>query len=240
MASLGKTFTSSLGRKYVMGLTGILLVLFLVEHLVSNFLLITDPSGLKYNYFAHFMGHNPVIRILEIGLFALFIFHIVDGIILVAKNKKARPQGYAVKKKHEKVSLASQIMGPLGILILIFLILHLANFFAKAKILEVEPGVITWLTDAQGNYILDEDGHKIRDLSAVVYKEFKMPLYAIFYIVMMIPLGFHLYHGFQSAFQSMGWNHPKYTPVVKGVGVVLSIILSLGFAFIPFYIWLIM
>ena len=238
MSWITQTFTSSIGRKFIMGLTGLLLVGFLLEHLISNYLLLKDDNGLAFNHYAHFMAHNPLIRVLEIGLFALFIGHIVQGIVLIIKNKIARPRGYIVKHKHKKVTYASQIMGPLGIIILIFLILHLANFFAKAKILEVEQGVIEWLKDGTGEYVLDADGNNIRDLSAVVYKEFKMPIYSIFYVICMIPLGIHLYHGFASAFQTFGLNHKKYTPLIDKLAVLFSVAISVGFAVIPLYIWL--
>lgn len=234
-----KTVSSSIGRKVIMALTGLLLIGFLIEHLVSNFMLFFNDGGLAYNEYAHFMAHNLVIRILEVGLFALFIFHIVDGIMIVRKNQKARPVGYAHGHTHNKVSMASKIMGPLGIIILIFLVLHLANFFAKAKILAVEPGIIDWMKDANGNYVTDAEGNKIRDLTAVVYQEFKMPVYSLFYILCMIPLGFHLYHGFQSAFQTLGIKHKKYTPTIEFLGLALSILIPLGFASIPLVIWLV-
>lgn len=225
MSWITNTINSSIGRKFTMALTGLFLVVFLIGHLVGNISLLFNDGGLTFNAYAHFMKHNPIIKIGEVVMFLGFIIHIYQGICLVLSNKAARKQGYAVPNKNKKVTWQSKAMGPLGVVILLLLVWHLYEFF-RFKYFNIESlGV-----DTAGN----------PDLYKLVHYEFgqegmlHVPLYGIF----MLAIGFHLSHGFQSAFQSLGLNHKKYTPIIKSIGTAYSIIVPALFAAIPLAIFL--
>lgn len=214
-------FDSSIGRKVVMSLTGLFLCTFMVAHFTGNMLLYLNDGGLTYNAFSHFMAHNPVIRIIEIVLFLSIIIHIIYAVILTRQNKMARGVGYSVYNGAAASSWFSRGMTFFGIILLIFLTLHIANFFVTARFGEL--GI-----DANGN----------EDLYAFVLKEFSIGWYAGFYFLAMIALCFHLVHGVQSAFRTLGLKHKKYLPVVKFLGLAFAIIFSLGFASMPVYFYL--
>ncbi len=225
MSWINKTLTSSIGRKLVMAITGLFLISFLVVHLIGNISLLYDDGGLAFNAYAHFMKMNPLIKASEVILFLGFIIHIVQGIALYTSNKSARKQGYAVSHTHEKVSWTSKAMGPLGIAITVLLIWHLYEFF-RYKYFAPE--------DALG---FDSAG--LPNLYQRVHHEFSteglfhVPLYCLF----MLVIAFHLYHGFQSAFQTLGVNHPKYSPAIRTIGRAYAIIIPLLFALIPILIF---
>jgi len=229
MSWASKLFTSSLGRKLVMALTGLFLIVFLLEHLIGNVLLVTsyEDGGDAFNLYAHFMKSTLIIKIAEVGLFAGFLFHIVEGIILIRKNRKARPQRYAVANKSNTTSSASKYMGALGIIILVFFIIHLNNFF-RYKYLP---------TDSIPEHVVI-DGVDMEDMAALAYKDFESLGLVIFYVISMAVVGFHLWHGFQSAFQTLGLNHKKYTPLISGLGKGYSILIPLGLALIPVVIYI--
>ena len=222
MSWLTKTLTSSVGKKYVMALTGLFLILFLIEHLIGNLLLLKSDSGVAFNEFAHFMKHNPLIMIGEVVLFLGFIFHIIDGVTLERKNRSSRPIAYAVPIKAEVTSWTSKYMGPFGIIILVFLIIHLYNFFRYKYFVPVN----------------NMPGTDISDLASIVYVKFQNIGYVVFYVVAMAVTGFHLNHGFQSAFQTLGVNHVKYSPFIKMLGTLYSILVPLGMAIIPILIYI--
>ncbi|MDH5380626.1 MAG: succinate dehydrogenase cytochrome b subunit [Cyclobacteriaceae bacterium] len=221
MSWFTKTISSSVGRKVIMSLTGIFLILFLIEHLIGNLLLLKHDGGLAFNEFAHFMKYNPLIQVGEVVLFLGFLFHIIDGIILVGKNRSARPISYAVSNKSIVTSWTSKFMGPFGIVILVFLIVHLYSFFRFKYF--VEPPMV--------------EGTDIADLAIITYTTFQSVGYVIFYVISMLVVAFHLNHGFQSAFQTLGINHVKYTPLIKKIGVLYSILIPLGMAIIPVIIY---
>lgn len=229
MSWVSKLFTSSLGRKLVMSLTGIFLILFLLEHFIGNVMLVTsfDEGGAAFNKYAHFMKDTMVIRVAEVGLFAGFLFHIVEGIILIVKNKKARPTGYAVSSKSKTTSASSKYMGALGIIILVFFIIHLNNFF-RYKYLP---------TEHTPEHIV-VDGVDMEDMAALAYHDFSNIGLVIFYVIAMAVIGFHLWHGFQSAFQTLGLNHKKYSPLIQGLGKLYSVLIPLGMALIPVLIYI--
>ncbi len=207
---------SSIGRKIVMSLTGLFLITFLIIHLIGNMQLLISQSS--FEGFTHFMEHNPVIKIAAWVLYAGFILHIVQGLLLWFSNMGSSGGKYAVSPKGQKgVGLASKNMGILGTLILAFLLIHLADFFGPLKV--------------RGT--LEE-----ADLFNAVIAKFKNPAFVGIYVGGMIVLAFHLWHGFQSAFQTLGLNHPKYTPIIKGLGKAYAIIVPLLFALIPIYIYL--
>ena len=204
---------SSIGKKVVMGLTGLFLILFLIVHVGINSLLFINDGGVTFNAGANFMAHNIVIRILEIGLFAFLILHIVQSLILTLENKKARPVGYAKIDGAANSSWYSRSMGILGSLLLLFLVVHLGNFWIPTKVA-----------------VFSHQEHNTFENMKVVFAEW---YFVAIYMVGVIALLYHLLHGFQSAFQSLGLNHKKYTPAIKKIGVWFSIIVCLLFAAMP-------
>lgn len=209
---------SSIGKKVIMGLTGLFLISFLIVHVGINALIFVNDSGETFNAGAHFMAHNIVIRILEVGLFAGLILHIIQSLILTLENKKARPVGYAKIDGAANSSWYSRSMGILGSLLLIFLVVHLANFWVPTKVA-----------------VFANEEHNTFENLKVVFAEW---YYVAIYMVGVIALLYHLLHGFQSAFQSLGLNHKKYTPAIKSIGVWFSIIVCLLFAAMPITMYL--
>ncbi|MCR9253918.1 MAG: succinate dehydrogenase cytochrome b subunit [bacterium] len=220
MSWLTDTLTSTLGRKVIMSLTGLFLILFLVVHLAGNLQLITDPTGEAFNVYAHTMANNPLIQVVSIGNFFFILLHIITSIMLTMKNKKARGVNYSVGGKSS--TWASRNMGALGTVILIFLVVHLKGFWFKSKSGQLE--------------MIEYGGVEYGDLYGVVNAAYSNIWYTLFYVVCMGLMAFHLSHGFQSAFQTLGLNHKKYTPIIKGVGKVFSIVIPIAFAIIP--IWM--
>lgn len=214
--------TSSIGKKVVMSLTGLFLVTFLVVHCFINSLIFFNDGGLTFNIGAKFMATNWLIRAMELVLFAGLILHMVQALILTMENRKARPIGYAKFDGKANSTWYSRSMGLLGTLILIFLIVHLAHFWVKSRFTGL-PG-----EDANGN----------ENLYAVMQITFAQLWVVILYVLAMISLAYHLLHGFQSSFQSLGLNHKKYTPFIKGFGVCFSIIIPLIFAAMPVLMYL--
>lgn len=208
---------SSIGKKVVMGLTGLFLISFLVVHCFINSLIFFNDGGLTFNTGAEFMAHNWLIRVGELVLFAGLILHIIQALILTIENKKARPIGYAKFNGAANSSWYSRSMGLLGTLLLIFLIIHLTHFWVKSRFTGL-PG-----EDANGN----------ENLYAVMQTTFTMLWVVVLYALSMISLAYHLLHGFQSAFQSLGLNHKKYTPIIKKAGVAFSILIPVIFALMP-------
>jgi len=261
---------SSVGKKYWMALTGLFLCLFLVGHLIGNLQLIFGES-LQFNEYAVFMTSNPAVKLLSYLTYFSILFHAVDGILLAYQNQKARPVKYANNKPQTNTIWASRNMAVLGTLILVFIAIHMVNFWARmhfdekmpllTKSIEVQPGMSQdFYVTRSGDYIpVDNPGFEIRnrtelynkqagvkvaDLYKDLYKitieyfqDTKMGLfYTLFYVFSMIVLGFHLFHGFGSAFQSLGANNPKYNMAIKNFGKAFSILVPLLFAIIPIYI----
>ncbi len=213
---------SSVTKKIVMSLLGLFLIVFLMVHLSINLILIFDQSREIFNVAAHFMATNPLIKIMEITLFAGFILHIIFGLILQIQNWMARPNRYKIEG-WSHTSFFSKFMIHTGIIILIFLVLHLLDFYFKLKFGEV-PGMVI-------------NGHEYPDMGLIVIEKFSNTTFMIIYIVAFIILGFHLHHAFQSAFQSLGLNHTTYTPVIKTLSTIYSIVVAIGFIIIPLYIY---
>lgn len=219
---MSNIFSSSIGRKLMMSLAGIFLLSFLVVHMGIN-LLVLGESRDAFNIAAHFMGTNPVIKVFEMVLFAGILLHIIYGGLLTIQNRRARPVRYK-KDNHSQTSFFSKYMMHTAIIIGIFMVIHLFDFYFKAK-----------FTDAVAS--VDIDGKHYHDLGALVLAKFKIPLFVWGYVASFILLAFHLHHGFQSAFQTLGINHKTYTPAIKAFGVIYSILIPLGFAIIPVYIF---
>ncbi len=210
-------FSSSLGRKLLMAITGLFLCSFLIVHLVGNLALFYSPDD--FNLYTRFMSTNGMIRIAEIILFLGIIIHAVDAVMLTKANKKARPVKYAMDNK--KSTWVSRNMGITGSLVLAFIIIHLNTFLITYKFGEVGQVLI--------------DGEQVKDMYDVVVKAFGMKLYSVVYIVALAILGMHLNHGFQSAFQSLGLNHKRYTPGIKKAGTIFAIAITIGFIAFPVY-----
>ena len=208
---------SSIGKKFVMGTTGLFLISFLVVHCFINALIFFNDDGLTFNTGAHFMATNWLIRFGEIILFAGLIVHMVQALVLTLENNKSRPVGYEKIDGAANSSWYSRSMGLLGTLLLMFLIIHLAHFWVKSR-----------FTGLPGE---DANGHE--NLYAVMQETFKQLWVVILYCLSMISLAYHLIHGFQSAFQTLGLNHAKYTPLIKKTGLAFSIIVPLIFAAMP-------
>ncbi len=220
-------FTSSVGKKWVMALTGLFLISFLVIHVginscIFNDLPVFDPNdnGKMFNKAAHFMGSSVLIRIIEIGLFIGFIIHIVQGYILEVKNRTTRKKGYKIKMGAKGSTWYSKSMGLLGTLLLFFLIMHISHFWVPSRITLNLPPV----------QYGDMETH---NLFARMIQVFHNPLIVALYLVGCISLAWHLLHGFQSAFRTLGLSNHRYSALIKGVGAVFSILVPLLFALMP-------
>lgn len=216
---------SSLAKKYWMALTGLFLCTFLVAHLAGNLQLLAsgEEARLQFNAYAKFMTSFPLIKVLSYVTYFSILFHAVDGIALTIQNKKARPVKYAHNRPQANSIWASRNMALLGTILLVFIVTHMKNF---------------WYTMHWGAIGVDSAGNK--DLYEVVMLFFTDPSYGLvftlLYVIAMAALGFHLWHGFQSAFQSLGLRHHRYTPLIKGTGQVASVLVAFGFAIIPVWI----
>lgn len=208
---MNKFLTSSIGRKVVMSLTGFFLIIFLIVHLSINLSLFWGPNA--FNEASEFMATNGVIQVMQYILAAGFILHIIQGISLELKNRSARSVKYVVNKPSENSTFASRNMIYTGILVLLFLILHLWDFFVQLKFVGIGN-----LTDYE-----------------LVTNRFSSPLFTAIYVIAFVLLGIHLSHGFQSAFQSSGANYNKYKACIKNTGIGFSILIAIGFSAIAVY-----
>ena len=225
--NLTTIFKSSIGKKIVMGLTGLFLISFLLVHCGINACIFLNDNGETFNKAAHFMGTNLFIRTAEIGLFLGLLIHIIQGLVLTYQNNKKRPIKYAVNAGNQNSKWYSRSMGLLGTLLLIFLIIHMGDFWTHSRV----PGLVGGLPE------VEYDGVVYHDLYAKMVEEFKEVFVVILYVISMFSLGFHLLHGFSSAFQSLGVNHSKYNPIIKSVGLGFSIIIPILFALMPLSIY---
>jgi len=215
--------SSSIGKKFFMSITGFFLMMFLLVHLSINLLLFFDDSGELFNMGAHFMGTNPLIRIVEPILAIGFILHMAYAVYLTWQNMKARPVDYKQVNQKEASTWASRNMFVLGLLITSFLVLHIMNFYWKLKI-EKSVGLVM------------VSGAEMHDAYTLVAGLFKSSLaYDLVYIFGAIVLGIHLTHGFWSAFQTMGWSGNLWRKRIEFVGNVFAIIIAIGFSIIPLY-----
>ena len=222
MGSIANAFSSSIGKKLIMGITGLFLISFLVVHCFLNSFVFFDNTGVLFNEGAHFMANNWIIRAMEVVLMLGLLLHIVQGARLTFQNQAARPEKYAYTNGNANSKWYSRSMGLLGTLLLIFLIVHFSQFWIVSRFTGI-PSV-------------DARGHE--DLYAVMKATFSNIWFVVFYVLAMISLAYHLLHGFASAFQTIGWNHKKYTPIIKSIGVSFSILIPLLFALMPIAIYL--
>lgn len=213
--------TSSIGRKLLMSLTGLFLCTFLIVHLLGNLQLLADDGGQSFNIYADFMTSNPLIKFVSIGLYAFILLHAIVGLLLWSKNRKAKGGKYAVTPKHD-VSWASKNMALLGTFILAFLLLHMGDFWFKMKFTDSVEMV---------NY----DGQAVKDLYAKVKMSFDQLWIVIAYLIGLATLSFHLWHGFESGFQTLGINHKRYTPIIQKIGRLFAVVIPIAYAIIPIY-----
>ena len=207
---LGNTLATSVGRKIVMGLTGLLLVGFLVEHLIGNLELFRDEDGAAFDGYVEFLqGFGPLLTVAEIGLALLFLCHIYLGLRLTLENRQARKERYAVRADRGAKTAASASMHVTGALLLGYLIKHLLDFRF--------------------------DGDFLDGPAQSVKETLSQPGHALFYLGAVVVLGMHLRHGFRSAFQSIGASHPKLDPLLEKAAVAIAILFALGFAAFPIY-----
>ena len=213
-----KAFSSSIGSKFLIALTGLFLLIFLVGHLAGNLLFIAGPDA--FNHYSHNLTSNPLVYVAEIGLVVLFVLHIFKTVGLYAGSFAARPERYAKKKwaktknDRSRKSLASSTMILTGTITLVFVVTHLATF-------------------KYGAYYENAEG--IRDIYRLQLAVFSNPAYVAFYLVAMTVIAFHLWHGVASALQSFGLDSPTWTPRLLLLGRGVALILGLGFAILPVY-----
>jgi succinate dehydrogenase / fumarate reductase, cytochrome b subunit len=217
-----KFLSSTLGRKLIMALTGLFLILFLVIHLAGNLQLMKSDGGRAFNEYAQFMATFGPIQFISKVNYALILVHVIWSIWLGVQNRKARgEQSYAITNSASTWS--SRNMGILGTLILLFLVFHLQGFWWRMHNGPINP--------------VDYDGKTINNLYEVVDTAYGMGWYVGIYVISMAVLGFHLWHGFASAFQTLGLNHLKYNPFITFVGKTFAIVVPLLFAIIPVYMY---
>jgi succinate dehydrogenase / fumarate reductase cytochrome b subunit len=216
-------FNSSVGKKITMAGFGLFLILFLLVHLGINLLLIIFTDRDAFNFAAHFMASNILIKVFEVLLFGGFLIHIIYGFIVQIQNWISRPVGYKISPNSQS-SFFSKYMIHTAAIIFVFLIIHLSDFYFKTKFFG-------------GAEIVLINGQEYEDLGLLVIEKFSIPGYIIFYLICILFLGFHLLHGFQSAFQTLGLNHKTYTPVIKILGVIYTCIIVIGFSLIPLCIY---
>jgi succinate dehydrogenase / fumarate reductase cytochrome b subunit len=202
---------ASIGKKMLMGITGLFLITFLIVHCGINACIFVNDGGATFNAAAEFMGTNLLIRTMEIVLFMGIVVHIVQALVLTLHNNKSRPVKYTVSNGNANSKWYSRWMGLLGTLILMFLIIHLGHFWLKTR-----------FTGLGQKTLFNEMQETFSHLWVV-----------LIYCGGMVSLAYHLMHGFQSAFQTLGWNHYKYTPFIKKVGMGFSILIPLIFALMP-------
>lgn len=216
MIKVHNYFTSSIGKKQIMALTGFGLVGFTASHLLGNLLLLLGPD--TFNLYGHKLTSNPLIYVAEAGLLGMFLLHILLAVLLKLQNMAARPHGYYKKVKTGRgQTIASTTMPYTGVIILIFIITHLMNFKFGS------------------NYPTTVDGLVIRDLYRTVVEYFSNPLYVAWYVVAMLALGLHTGHGVQSMFQTWGFNHSKYTPVIQVASIAYGLFVGAGFSLLAIY-----
>jgi succinate dehydrogenase / fumarate reductase cytochrome b subunit len=214
--------SSSVGRKVLMALSGFFLLFFLAQHFVINLFSVVSED--TFNEVSHFMGTNSLVQfVLQPVLLFGVLFHLGMGMYLESKNRAARPIKYAMDKPSENSNWMSRNMIITGIMIMLFLGLHFFDFWFHEINIKYIKGDMSGLHDGEYRY-WEELHHKFHETWRV-----------IIYCISFVFLGLHLAHGFQSAFQSAGFNHNKYTPLIKKLGILYAILIPLGFIFIALF-----
>jgi len=207
-----RTFNYSIGRKLIMALTGLFLYSFLFVHVGGNFQLFMNDNGQAFNEYSHFMTSNPIIRIVEIGLFGSFFIHIIQGFMLYFKNKKSRPVRYEGQKFRKDISASSRFMIISGSIILIFLVIHIGGIYVPYRITGVKP-----------------------DAYQLTKEVISQPIFGLLYILGTVMICWHLHHGVGSALQTLGLRHPNFYTAIKTISFILTVGIAAGFASMPIY-----
>lgn len=226
MIPLTKALKSTVGQKYLMAASGIALVLFTITHLAGNLTLYSPDSSIFNTYAKKLHDLGPILIVAELGLLAVAILHIVLAVVIKRKNRQARPEAYktlVTKGGPSKSTVGSRNMILTGIVLLVFLIIHIKSF-------KYGPGM-------DAGYVADIGGEQARDLYRLVHETFKNPFFVLFYVGSMLFLGFHIRHGFWSAFQSLGANNPRVSQGLYALALVIALLLAIGFLFIPVSIY---
>jgi succinate dehydrogenase / fumarate reductase cytochrome b subunit len=251
MSEFKQTFNSSLGKKLIMALTGLFLCTFIIVHVGGNLLLFSHDNGFGFNVYANFLTHFPPIEVVAYILYLSILVHALYALILTVKNRKSRPVGYAVQPKSD-ASWSSKNMGLLGSILFLFIVIHMGDFWFKYKYTnevtfkEYRTDLATGQTtesaytpvSADFSHSVSTENNveivRVKDLHARVAHTFGNIWYVILYVIAMGALSFHLLHGFQSAFRTLGWVHRKYTPVVYAIGTwFFAVIIPVAFALMP-------
>ena len=211
-----KFLNSSIGKKFMMAVTGSFLIIFLIIHLIGNITLFFGAETFN-GYVKTLDVIKPLIRVIELVLLAAFILHIFNGFRLWLENKRARGLDYKVNGSPENSDVFSRTMFLTGSIVFIFLVLHLGTFFWRFNVHDPEG-----LANSHEYF-------------QIVTGFFQIWWYAVLYMIAVLLLGFHLNHGFQSAFQTFGWNHKKYFPFIQKLGTLYALIMAIGFASMPIY-----
>lgn len=252
MNKFNNTFSSSLGKKLIMALTGLFLCTFLVVHLIGNLQLFKADGGKAFNDYAHFMTHFPPIKIVSYLLYTSIIVHALYALLLTLANRKARPQGYGAYNGSANSPWTSRNMGILGTILLIFIVVHMNNFWyeyhwGNVPVTEYRTNLLTQETTQLSvpasefkEYVKYVDGGveitRAKDLYAVTAFAFQTWWLVALYVIAMAALSFHLIHGFRSAFQTIGWDHNRYVGLIKCIGVWgFGVLIPLAFAAMPLY-----
>jgi len=234
-----------------MALTGLFLCTFLIVHLGGNLLLFCDDKGYSFNMYANFLTHFPPIEVIAYLLYLSILVHAIYALVLTLKNRSARPVKYAAHND-APASWQSKNMGLLGSILLLFIVIHMSDFWFsykysnKVNFIEYRTDLATTKTVAfdyipaspafEKSVTIENNVEivRVKDLHARVAGSFSNLWYVIFYVIAMVAVAFHLMHGFQSAFQTLGWTHRKYTPIVKFIGTwFFGVIIPLSFALMP-------
>ncbi|CAN5810333.1 succinate dehydrogenase cytochrome b subunit [soil metagenome] len=213
-----RVLTSSVGTKLLMGLTGVALFIYMILHLAGNALILAGPE--LFNEYSHKLISNPLILPIEIGLLAIFLLHIYKALTMWTANRAARPVAYAKKElagHTSRKSVASSTMIGSGLFLLVFVIIHVKQF---------KFGSWYQLTDST-----------VRDLYRTEVEVFQNPFWVAFYVVATLLVGLHLRHGIASAFQSLGLDHPVYTRRLTVIGIAFALLIGIGLAIIPVWVY---
>jgi len=218
--NLLRAFSSSVGTKLLIGVTGLMLVAYMVLHLVGNVLILFGRE--IFNEYSHLLISNPLIVPIELGLLAVFIVHIYKTVRMWQQNRAARPVPYQKKElagHTSRKSLASSTMIASGLLVLAFVVVHVKQF-------------------KFGTFYLAPGSETVRDLYRTEIEVFRNPVWVAFYVIATLLVALHMRHGVSSAFQSLGLDHPRYTRRIVAVGIALAVLVGGGLAIIPIWSYL--
>jgi succinate dehydrogenase / fumarate reductase cytochrome b subunit len=209
-------FGSSVGTKIIIGLTGLALFLYLITHIAGNLLVFLGPT--TFNEYSHTLLSNPLIPVIEVGLALIFIIHIYKTVRMFLNNQQARPVKYASKEyagAPSRKTFASSTMIFSGLWLMVFVIIHVRQFKYGEEYVAYGTGV--------------------RDLYRLEMENFRSPLLVAFYVLSMLVVGSHLWHGIASSFQSLGLDHPRWTPRLLKAAKVVAVLIAGAFIFIALW-----